>query len=335
MDLTKENLLSVVSQEEIFEFYLGYYPEEGQKYCNTLRGDNKPDCTFLYKGDKLLFGDWANIEWSGDCFHLVAVLYEINMSEHFFTVLKIINHDMQLGLDDFSMNYEGEVRERKESKFKPKKASSNPVIIDIKYRNFTHFDTEWWGAGEVDVSNVKKDEVFRADKVWINKNVFYRFKEREPCYVYVYGEKVKLYRPLANKFLKWRGNVTGNGIEGLDKLPKSGDYLFIGKSKKDKLVLKGMGITTINPLVETVINCFKGDIVKDLNQRFNNIVVFYDNDQPGVKACKKLTNSTGWHYFNIPKHLPKDPFDFVCKYNKGELMDLIKVKFPNLNTSNE
>lgn len=69
-------------------------------------------------------------------------------------------------------------------------------------------------------------------------------------------------------------------------LPKHGEILVITKSMKDCMTLYSLGITAIAPISE---NCFLSEAqYKRLKERFKHIVVFYDNDRPGLRAMIKI-----------------------------------------------
>ena len=46
-------------------------------------------------------------------------------------------------------------------------------------------------------------------------------------YAYKVYNNFKIYRPLADKYTKWRNNLTDYDIQGYEQLPQKGDILFI------------------------------------------------------------------------------------------------------------
>ena len=48
-------------------------------------------------------------------------------------------------------------------------------------------------------------------------------------YAYKVYNNFKIYRPLADKYTKWRKNLTDYDIQGYEQLPQKGDILFITK----------------------------------------------------------------------------------------------------------
>ena len=52
-------------------------------------------------------------------------------------------------------------------------------------------------------------------------------------YAYKVYNHFKIYKPYADKYTKWRNNLTELDIQGYKQLPKTGDILVITKSMKD------------------------------------------------------------------------------------------------------
>nr|DAE19933.1 MAG TPA: DNA primase [CrAss-like virus sp. ctYsL76] len=107
-------------------------------------------------------------------------------------------------------------------------------------------------------------------------------------------------------------------------LPKNGEYLVITKSLKDVMTLYSMGISAIAPMSE---NCFLSESQYNrLKERFKHLILFYDNDKPGLKAMisikKKFPDV-------IPMWIPweykaKDISDFYVKYKRDKTINLIE-----------
>lgn len=107
-------------------------------------------------------------------------------------------------------------------------------------------------------------------------------------------------------------------------LPKQGDYLVVTKSLKDTMTLYNLGIPAIAPISE---NCFLSEAqYNKLKDRFKNIIVFYDNDRPGLRAMISIRKRFPlikpiW----IPlKYKTKDISDFYAKYKHDKTIELIE-----------
>lgn len=75
-------------------------------------------------------------------------------------------------------------------------------------------------------------------------------------------------------------------IQGTHMLPKSGEYLVITKSMKDCMVLYELGIPAIAPCSETTF--ISDSQYRKLKERFDNIVILWDNDLTGIKFANKF-----------------------------------------------
>jgi hypothetical protein len=321
MELSVKNILNFLTEEEIFQHYLGFGAIEtnNNSYCNPLRNDNKPGCNFKRGTSWLFFNDHAYPEYTGSCFHIVKKKHSCD----FWTALRIVNKDFKLGLDDghvltyTPVKLEIKVRKKDDT-------VRDDVDIKIKTMPFLEHDLKYWrtfgiSKNTLDLFNVKS--VFKA---WINDKYYHKYSLKEPMYAYLFDNRMKLYRPFSKKIVKWRNNCILSDIQGLLQLPDKGDILIITKSLKDVMVLYELGFNAIAPQSETPN--FNEDLIEDLRKRFKKIVVWYDNDAPGVRNSILLTEKIEADYFNIPKGMPKDPSDFLLDYEAEDLLELLSEK---------
>lgn len=108
-------------------------------------------------------------------------------------------------------------------------------------------------------------------------------------------------------------------------LPKSGgEYVVITKSLKDVMTLYSFDVPAIAPISE---NCFVTEAqYNKLQSKFNKVVLFYDNDRPGMAAMAKIRKQ-------FPKVIPimipkekgaKDISDFHKLYGRTKTQELIE-----------
>ena len=125
---------------------------------------------------------------------------------------------------------------------------------------------------------------------------------------------------------KWFSNINREDVQGITQLPETGDTLYITSSLKDIIVLRKLGLNAIAPSAETTI--IPEDIITMLKTRFKKLVIFYDNDNPGIIASNKHSKIYEASEIFVPfKYISediKDPSDFVEKYSYEELLDVIK-----------
>lgn len=116
--------------------------------------------------------------------------------------------------------------------------------------------------------------------------------------------------------------MSGGILECWDQLPDSGDILIITKSKKDVMTLYEAGYNAIAVKAESVI--VSENSAELLNSRFSNIYTWFDNDDTGNKFSEIQNEKYGWKTLVFPKEYPKDPSDFVKKYDLNKLKEFIK-----------
>ena len=129
----------------------------------------------------------------------------------------------------------------------------------------------------------------------------------------------KLYTPYAD-YGKWLSNCPQNILQGHAQLLYNKNLvnftkvpLIITKSLKDVAVLYKMGYFAIAPQSESV-DLGKTEIPK-LSKGFNDIVIFYDNDDAGIKYSDLMSTKFNYKKMHIPKEYgQKDISDYVKKY---------------------
>lgn len=76
------------------------------------------------------------------------------------------------------------------------------------------------------------------------------------------------------------------------------------------MTLHSLGITAIGPQGEAYP--FPEDFIKDLCNRFEKVIILYDNDKEGIKCAQRLSAKTGLTYQLLPEE--KDVSDLVRLY---------------------
>ena len=144
-------------------------------------------------------------------------------------------------------------------------------------------------------------------------------------YAYKVFNKFKIYRPLSDKSIKWRGNLGSLDIQGFEQLPEKGNLLIITKSLKDVMVLYELGYNSIAPASESTV--IPEIAMGNIKKRFKKIVVFYDRDATGMKFARKMVNQYNLDFMFIDKkHETKDISDFVKKFGIKKAKLFMKSK---------
>lgn len=280
-DLTKEYILTYLTQEEIFEYFLGIPVVIGEYFRSPLRKDENPTCNFAYHRGTLFYRDWATTK-PMDCFEVVKYLYNCN----FYDALGIIEREMIKGSKE---------------PLKPIKRDHKPVhherksTINVKFSNWQKPVIEYLKSYSITLEQCNKFNIRPIDRVWVNGNLGWVYSDHDPAVGYYFGidekgiEKWKIYffkRKRAYRFI-----TNTNRINGWIQIPKTGDHLIITKSLKDVVCLDTFGIPAIAMQSETTIPY--DYIIEDLQNRFFNIYSFYDYDRTGVSNANKLRKLYG------------------------------------------
>ena len=105
--LNKDELLKRTNNGlDVFKYYIDIPFKIGRNFLNPLYNDNKASCNVYFdrKNGIYRIKDFGNDEYSGDCFFFVGKLKGLDCGKgnNFIEILKTINYDMSLGLDNSS-----------------------------------------------------------------------------------------------------------------------------------------------------------------------------------------------------------------------------------------
>jgi len=335
--VSKENILSKVSEYDIFKAYISNFKEIGTLFRSELRKDNNPSCKIYLSGKKLNYFDFSTGD-SLNCFNYIMKRYAVD----FIGALCMINRDFCLGFNNLNSgslptapNINPKTYNLKDEDLEEYKV---PVTLKVYRRKWEKIDgTYWKDKYGIGVKILKKFNIFPVKSLTMHSRKGFKNINRDKiCYGYYFGklsdgrDSWKIYQPLAkNKKQKWLSNVTSETLQGFDQLPRLGERLIITKSLKDVMVLHKLGIPAIAPHGEAMR--IPQEVIQGLRNRFSQIVFLYDNDEAGEKAAKKLESIHHIKAIFLPKDTEKDPSDFVEKFG----YDKLKTFLNNINYSYE
>ena len=317
--ITKELILSRFSEEQLMEYYL-HIPVKKGLFRSPLRRDKQPTCSFYRnKSGTLIFKDFA----TGQHLNIFDVVQSIFRCDYFES-LRIIANDFGIVRDNALHKNPGKIN-LNPIKIKDKEISK----IQIEVQEFTDSELKWWGKYGISKDILKRFNVYSCKHVFLNDQLFAESQQHCPIFGY-YGKKyqgLELWRCYFPKRTSFRfiTNWPSKKIQGYDQLPKKGKLLVITKSMKDSMCLYSCGITACAPNSE---NLFIPDkVLEDLKNRFENIVVLYDNDRPGLYNMAKIRKEhPELTYVFIPKRYgSKDISDFYKDHGRRETLNLIKT----------
>lgn len=328
-DITAQQVLQKVSQEEIFEFILGVPFDMSERYLSPLRlEDTRPGCRFDIRADgAILFIDFGDkIQTHNTCFGLVMRYHNVRLQG---AVSIIIAH---FNLSDDYNDYIPVDKVFAHKEYTPRTIST----ITYDKIDYVKRDKLYWSNFLITTDQLLSDNVFSTNKFYIEREGSSKksISIMAPCYAIDFISRVKLYQPFSNKY-RFITNCDENNIGNFDSLPRIGDNLVIAKSYKDHRVIRNflLKIFTIWFQNEGCVPSL--EILKNLTERFVNIIIFFDNDKAGIEAAIKLTNIFNSFRPDCTKmiHLPirtdrtmqwKDPGEFIKKEGQYDLIKTFK-----------
>jgi 5S rRNA maturation endonuclease (ribonuclease M5) len=323
MILTKNIVANIsdVPREWVFEYYLNLKEKlHGQdiKMLSVFSSKDKVPSMFVYfdvEASAYKFKDFSSGN-QGD--HITLVMNLFNYPTRWRAVCRIIE------------DYEDYLSTHKVFEKVEYKQYDKYKVTDFQIRSWNNFDAGYWKNYSISSRllaqyNIHPLEYFVMSKT--ENNLLSEIKFEKP-YVYGYfrndGDLYKIYMPknLDKKFIKVQ-----NYIQGMDQLEYDKKYLIIVSSLKDLLAFKVLGINNIEAIAPDSENSMiPRNIIEELKTKYNQILVLFDNDEPGMNSMIKYKERYNLNYINL--NLEKDLSDSVKKYGveiiRTELFNLIK-----------
>ena len=293
--ITFDYILSKVTEYDIYARYIGQF-KVGFIYNSPFRKDKNPSFGIFQskKTGKLLFKDHGN----GECGDVIKFVELYTGLTNYNDVLNRIVSDMSI---------------TNNTKLKSiKKYESNETIIGVVRQDWTDIDINYWSQFSITLDTLNKFNVSSIKYYLCNGIVKGIYKENNPMYAYKVYDHFKIYRPYADKYTKWRNNLSETDIQGFQQLPSKGDLLIITKSLKDVMCLYEMGYYAISSSSESTFIPDKA--LNLLKKRFKRILLCFDRDKAGCKNMRKISLKTGLNGFLIHK-----------KFKAKDISDAVKI----------
>jgi len=306
--VTKELLLNKNPEEYYFEYYLGIPVKKGLFISpEIIRIDHKPTCSF-YKNSKgtLIYHDFTGIMF--DFVGCVMYIYKCS----YYKALRIIAND--IGLIEIK-DYNKHIQKLEYTGSKIKNTEKSKIQVEIK--EFSKKELDWWNSFGISKNTLLKFKVYSIKSVFLNGNYFISSEENSPIYGYFGGlnsdedELWRIYMPTKRNY-RFLSNWSNTMYQGSKQLGKYKDCCIISKSMKDVMSLFELGFSAIAPTSETVI--INKNKYEKLKKNFSEILIFYDNDLPGVKGAHKYKKEyPDCRCIFLRRKISKDISD-LCKY---------------------
>lgn len=320
--LNKDLILSKLSEEQIFSFYIGSEIRSKKLFRSKLRNDKNPTCSmYRSKSGALIYKDFATNQHL-NCFAYVMELFKCD----YYSALKIIANDFNIVRDSSIVKNRGKIIS-KDFRIEEKEFSK----IQVEIQDFTELELKWWSKYGITPDILKKYNVYSCKHVFLNDQLVAKSQQHCPIFGY-YGKKYqgnelwKIYFPKRKEY-RFMGNYPSRKMQGYEQLPKTGKVCVITKSQKDCMTLYSLGIPACAPNSETIIP--NEAIISDLKSRFKYIICLWDNDYTGISFLNKFRHKyPELIYTWIPRALKaKDISDYYKENGKKETIKLIKEFF--------
>ena len=270
--ITLDYILSKVTEYDIYAAYIGSF-KIGMIYNSPFRRDKNPSfgCYYSRSSKQLMFKDHG----TGECGNVIKFVSLYTGITNYPDILKDIVSRLKITNDTKLVSSKQYI-------------SPTETVIGVVRQDFTLTDINYWSQFHISVSTLKKFGVSSIKYYLCNGIVKGIYKEDNPMFAYKVYDHFKIYRPLGDKYTKWRNNLTELDIQGYKQLPKEGDILFITKSMKDVMCFYEMGIPAISPSSESTF--IPNRVLERLKKRFKRIIILFDRDLAGMKYSRKVSN---------------------------------------------
>jgi hypothetical protein len=312
--------LNDVPREWVFEHYLKL-TERLSGQCLKIKSafntkDKVPSmCIYTDSRGNYRFKDFSS-GYGGDGLNLVMYLYNLDgRGKASFKIMEDYNIYL-------SNNTYVPIEYKPHSKY---------VVSDYEMRHWTTLDQGYWKNFKLSSSilenhnvvplsfytMVKEDDGLILDSITIQGNFIYGYFRED-------GTLYKIYTPKNkdNKFIKVR-----DYIQGSDQLKFTSKYLIITSSLKDLMCFKRLGISGIEAIAPDSENSvIPENFMRPLLDKYQKIIVLFDNDEPGLKSAQKYKNKYGFEYVNLDmsKDLSDSVKDFGVEAVRDKLFPLLK-----------
>lgn len=294
--VTLDWILSKVTEYDIYSAYLGNF-KVGMIYNSPFRKDKNPSfgCYYSRRTKQLMFKDHG----TGDCGNVIKFVQLFTGLTNYSDILNDIVNKLKITNNTQLVSSKQYI-------------PSQETVIGVVRQDFTKADIDYWSQYNISKQTLKKFDVSSIKYYLCNGIVKGIYKDTNPMYAYKVYNHFKIYKPLADKYTKWRNNLTENDIQGFKQLPKTGDILIITKSLKDVMCLYEMGIPAISPSSESTWIPEKA--LEDILKRFKRVLICFDRDVAGVKNLRKLSLKTGLEPLLVHKKFKaKDISDAISR----------------------
>jgi 5S rRNA maturation endonuclease (ribonuclease M5) len=289
--LSLEQILFQVDEISIAKYYL----KLSKLPClinSPLRIDNKPSMSIYYCNNHVYYKDYSSGDMGG-LFNLLQLLWKMS----FYDMLLKINNDIPEILKVHS-------EYTKNSYTYTNFITNNTKKLECTIRKWEDYDIQYWESYGVSLEWLKYCNVFPISHKFITiDDKTFTFKADKYAYSFIEKKEgkitMKIYQPYNTKGYKWTNSHDSSVLSLWTKIPDKGNLLLICSSLKDALCIRtNTNIPTIAVQGEGYF--ISKRVIKELNERYKNIIISFDGDEAGITNAKKLSKHTNWVNINSP-----------------------------------
>ena len=321
LQINKEEILKYVTELQIFERYCTNFNTLDSSFKSEFYKDNNPSCRIIISGSGIpYYKDFGNGEYFL-AFDYVSRKYNSNYHE----TCNIIANDFNLKKID--VNISPQLLLNIEEKPKLIKIKSD---IKVFTKPFDIIDYNYWNQYGISLQTLEFYNVKACSHVFLTKgdnHYVFEYKKDKPLYSYRFfknnTEYFKIYNPYSDtKEGKWLSNVGSDCLQGYDQLDPYNDILILTKSLKDVMSYRELDYNAVGLQAET--NKLSDKSFEELSDRFNKIIINFDNDNQGHISTLEYCEKYKLDYFYIEE--TKDISDYISKFGIEKAKQLIKNK---------
>ena len=303
-----------ISQESLLAFYFDVY----HLPClikSPFREDNNPSFSFyMTQNGNIRYNDFASGE-KGTLIEAIAKLKDVRIEN----VWPLIREDFSSPEYTKNSRIDRVITTRVEQR----------KDFRIKIRSWQPYDIDYWASFGVNLAFLSKMEVYPISHVFVDfKGILWPFQCDKYAYAYVERKEgfvsYKIYQPFNKKGRKWQTKMDKTTIGLWTKLPEKGDRVCICSSYKDAMSLwANTGIPAVAIQAEGF--SISEHAQKDLRDRFTDVIIILDNDEPGIKYAESLAKATGFRNVTLPQFDGGKDISDLYKYldNKEKFRQII------------
>lgn len=317
--MIKQSSTRSVTDQDIYIALLGSHVIVGPKYRSPIPGrkDRTPSFGLYEKNGKILWRDFGlTNQFGNSAINLVQHMRNLPLTDEGFGLAKkLITQELKSGIIGTHPPMIPMVDKNDET----------PFIVD---RDFRPYELDYWDRFSISKDILLHEDIRAISSMRWTSGLSSRSTPDDPKFVFWWAKSpvssCKVYRPLAEKKLRFRQYNVDGVVEGWNSLVKEFkargnepfDVLFINSSTKDRLVVKKAmsGCSGINPRSEGELSDIKKKTI-EIRVMSKRQIIMYDADDPGYIGAMKLKTVTGFEAYDMRGKLDgqKDFADFVDK----------------------